>query len=298
MNKIKGFLGLMFVGALVALGLGIGVGIYAYGSTHRVNRGEDAYVMHRSLFSQREFFEQAYVKAIPVREFAGVPRGGIVNHHLLSLRTIVDILHQFHTDKPVTVVVLSPDHFFAGKGRITTTFYDWKTPYGILSADAETITIIARTGMAVIDPVPFDHEHGVSGIVPLIKKELPQARIIPIIFKDTLSIDQAREFARAVAPLLPDDAIVIASLDFSHNAPSSVAETRDKVSKKVVQEFDYAHIMDVSVDSRPALAVVLQLLDEYGARRFELFENTNSAKLIGKDIPDATSYITGVFVVE
>src|SRR3989344_605814 len=252
--------------------------------------------MHRALFMQKEFFEKAYTKAFPVRSFNGIVRGGLVNHHLLSLRTIAEVFYHFRTDKAITVVLLSPDHFFAGRGPITTTPYSWKTPYGVLAADTDTIASLAQENFVTIDPLPFDHEHGVSGIVPFIKKEMPQARIIPIIFKDTVSIERAREFARAVAPLLPDDAIVIASLDFSHNAPSSVAEQRDKVSKKVIQGFEYNHINEVSVDSRPALAVVLQLLDEYGARRFELFENTNSAKLIGKDVLDATSYITGVFV--
>ena len=68
------------------------------------------------------------------------------------------------------------------------------------------------------------------------------------------------------------------------------------MSKKVIQGFEYNHINEVSVDSKPALAVLMQIMDKGGARDFILFENTNSAKLIGKDVLDATSYITGVFV--
>ncbi len=294
-KKSVHYCGIILVMVMV-VSLGGYVGVYIQKTRSVKEDASPDFPMHRVLFMQKEFFEKGYTREFSSQSFNGIVRGGIVNHHLLSLRTIADVLHQFRTDKPVIVVLLSPDHFFAGRGLITTTLYDWKTPYGVLAADAETITSLTQANLVTIDPLPFDHEHGISGIVPLIKKEMPQARIIPIIFKDTVSIERAREFARTIAPLLPKDTIVIASLDFSHNAPSVVAQERDEVSKKVIQGFEYDHISEVSVDSRPALAVLMQIMDEYGARKFELFENTNSAKLIGKDIPDATSYITGVFV--
>lgn len=282
--------------ACVLIVVGMSAGAKMYRVVHPVKVGIIFYPLHRSLFSQKEFFEKAYTRPFSDQTLHGTIRGGLVNHHLLSLRTIAQVFHQFHTDKKVTVVLLSPDHFFAGRGPITATAYNWKTPYGVLESDTKIIQSLSREGLVTVDSLPFDHEHGISGIVPLLKKEMPQARLVPLIFKDTLTIDQSREFARRIKPFLPENAIIIASLDFSHNSTSAVAEVRDEVSKKVVQDFDYARIGEVSVDSKPALAVLLQLLDEYKAKEFELFESTNSAQLIGKDIPDATSYITGVFL--
>ncbi len=256
---------------------------------------------HYSYFSTKTFFDQAYEHAgikLGVQNERGDKhvRGIIVNHHLLAPHLIAETIATIATDEPVTVVLISPNHFGAGRGQITSSLYSWSTPYGILENDCEVIDALQENGILHIEEKPFEKEHGISGIVSFIKKSLPQARIIPVIVKDTASPREIDVFVEALYENLGENALIIGSFDFSHGATNDTAIAFDQKSIAAITAFDYEGIKTIETDSRPGLSAVMKYMEKVGAKKFTVLFNTNAAQIL-KDLnlKDVTSYIDGKF---
>jgi poly-gamma-glutamate synthesis protein (capsule biosynthesis protein) len=252
--------------------------------------------LHGSYLVNRSFFDQAY-EAMPAeptmaKDVAGV----IVNHHLLAPHLIAKTISALATTSPVTAVLVSPNHFGAGQGQIIASRYNWQTPYGVLKGDCAAVDTLARKGVAAVEELPFEKEHGVSGIVPFIKHSLPNARVLPVIVKDTLSETELLRFVEELSALFGNTAVLVGSFDFSHDLYPDAARFHDAKSLAVVRSFDYHGIHALDIDSMPGLEILLRYMERKGARQFDLVAHASSAELLGKpDQTDTTSYIDGTF---
>lgn len=254
--------------------------------------------LHYSFFSQKEFFDEAFRNA-PISSLTAEREkisAVIVNHHLLAPHFIAQGLQTVASEKQLTVVLISPNHFSVGRGPVITSRYGWKTPYGVLQPDLGLIDQLTESGLVEVEEDPFVREHGISNIVAFITKVLPQAKVVPLIFKERISDSQTDAFAEELDARLLDGALVVASLDFSHYHDLATANLHDQASLEVLQQFDYGRIKDLDIDSRPALRILLKYLDHKRAKTFTLLQHSNSAVVAGKlDEPETTSYITGYF---
>jgi len=252
--------------------------------------------VHYSYFSQKDFFDQAYSAAKPVNQkAAGQIKGIIFNHHLLAASYIAETFNAVATNVPVTVLLISPNHFSAGKADVITSAENWQTPYGILQADTSVVQNLSRDNLANIEESPFAQEHGVTGIVAFIKKSLPNAKVVPLIFNDRIKLGQAVALAVQYNQVLPANTLIAGSFDFSHYLTSPAADFHDVENLAAVENFDFNKIGRLDSDSRPGLAFFLELLKDCGSQNFHLLENSNSAKLTHQDVLETTSYIDGYF---
>jgi len=165
---------------LIIFGLASG---YSLGFLEIKNEECEISDFHYSYFSNKSFFDDAYKNISEQSIIPNQIKGVLVNHHLLAPNLIAETINTIATTSRITVVVISPNHFSAGQGQIISSLYKWDTPYGILNSNCETISKLEKEGVLNIDEYPFKKEHGISGIVPFIKKSLPNAKIIPIIIK-------------------------------------------------------------------------------------------------------------------
>ncbi|MFZ2969713.1 MAG: AmmeMemoRadiSam system protein B [Minisyncoccia bacterium] len=253
--------------------------------------------LHYSFFSQKEFYDKAFegLKSSGSREEN--IKGLIVNHHLLAPDLIAEALSKVSSEKNITVVLISPNHFFAGRGQVISSLYDWQTPYGVLEADKQLIKKFQDKRLLNIEEWSFEKEHGISNLVAFIKKTLPNAKIVPLIVKDTFSIQAGNVFAENLDKILPLDSLVVSSLDFSHYLPSSAADFHDEKSLAVLSDFDYEGIKFLDIDSKPALRIFLKYLDRRNALNFNLLAHSNSAKILkDENMSEVTSYVTGYFI--
>jgi len=255
--------------------------------------------LHYSYFSSKSFFDKGY-ENVPVPKIKSNSdiKGIIVNHHLLAPNLIAETMRTIATNDPVTVVLVSPNHFNAGKGQIISSLYKWDTPYGTLESNCEVISALQKQGTLSIDESPFDKEHGVSGIVPFIKKSLPNARVVPIIVKDTLSDEQLNSFVETLYSTLGDTSLIVGSFDFSHYLPDNAVRFHDAKTLSVIQNFDYSGMNVIDNDSTPGLTMVLKYFEKENAQHFDLIAHTNSAQILhDPGIDETTSYINGSFSV-
>ena len=177
---------------ILLLEVGFTIGLFYYFSTfnyqfvyHKFQKPE---INKTQNIITKSYLENLFSKMIwPPKSDIVKVSGLIVNHHLLADKLIVRGLYLGATDKPITIVLLSPNHFGRGYGPITVAAKDWRTPAGYLHADQNVIDALAKAKAAEIDDRPFELEHGVTNILPFIKKLYPRAKIVPIIIKDGLS---------------------------------------------------------------------------------------------------------------
>jgi AmmeMemoRadiSam system protein B len=252
---------------------------------------------HYSAFTKKDFFEEAFSRA----EKKELPKisgasGVIVNHHLLAGDLIAQALLAVQSQKPDTVVLLSPNHFGSGRSRVIASKYDWQTPYGILPADKKIIDKLLERNTLTVEENPFEKEHGVFNITGFIKKVFPNSKVIPIIIKNDLKTTGMITLAKALTETLPKNSLIILSADFTHETTSKIADQNDQKSLSIIEKLDFDRLNEITIDSQPAMGVFLKLMELSEAKSWHFFANTNAAKIIGKEpLEGVTSYITGAF---
>lgn len=223
-------------------------------------------------------------------------RGILVNHHLLAGELIAQSMSRLATEEDVTVVLLSPDHFYHNKSKLSTSNLDWTTPFGKLQANQEVVESLEKNGLVALDPEALDQEHGLSNLVAFIKYYIPNASLVPLTVQNNLNVTEVKNLAESLFKLLPSNTIYVGSFDFSHYLPSLAADFHDELSLDTIQSFNYDALQRLDVDSMSGLGLLLRLLELNGAQNFSLFAQTNSAKLTANpEALETTSYITGSF---
>jgi AmmeMemoRadiSam system protein B len=259
---------------------------------------------HYSEISQKDYYEDFFTSAGDCQDnYNSSVKGLVVNHHLLAGKFIARVFCEVATDKKITIVIISPNHFNNGRGQATVSAYDFKTPYGILESEKSIIRKISAEGMATIDEDPFEREHGIYNLTPFVKKAMPNARIVPIIIKDNISQESKDKLASFLSKDLPKDSLIIASLDFSHYLTSDLADINDTKTLEIINNLSYNDVSSLNkngkpdnVDSKPALEMFLKLMALENTNNFTLLGHSNSAKLINDlSLSETTSYITGYF---
>lgn len=275
---------------------------YFLGIAKYIPESEEKYqapsAFHKSDFLKKDIFEEAFsiAQKKQLYSLSGEPKTALVNHHLLASPLIAEVFQNLASKQISTVVLLSPNHFSSGEGEVISSRLPWKTPYGFLFPDTEIISQIEGEAILNIDEFPFEKEHGISNIVPFIKKSFPNAKVIPLIFRDGTSKEQSERIAHSLSKNLPQNALVIASVDFSHDLISDAADFHDAKSRAVLANLDINGIDSTDIDSKPALGTLLRYSTLVNAETFTLLGNTNSAKIIGRPNQEMpTSYITGIF---
>lgn len=257
----------------------------------------DSFPRHYSFYAAPDFFDAAFKKASAVPSIGGKKIiAATVNHHLFASQLIAQIFNGMATDKEVTIVLLSPNHFSHGQSNAIVSNAEWQTPYGILKPNSNFIQKITTDEIAQIDEKPFETEHGISGLVAFIKKTMPHAKIVPLIVKDGMTAEQAKKMAEYLDKNLPQDAVLVGSFDFTHEQVAAEARARDQESLKVMRGFLYDDIRKVNVDSLPGLLVVMRYAEMRGGKEYMLLANTNSGDLTGDSESLTTSYIDGYFL--
>lgn len=196
---------------------------------------------------------------------------GIVPHHLVA-REIIENFFQYISSKgkPQNIILLGPDHFnatnLAGKFFVsvdsnTNEFYN-------LAVNNYLLQKLNNHDLA-FDSSAVNFDHGITALLPYIKKYFPESDILPIIISSTASKEDMEKLIKTINFYAGPQTIIIASVDFSHYLPPKAADFHDVKSIAALVDFKENDFRNLEVDSWQAL---------YGARLF--------AKLQGKEFPN------------
>jgi AmmeMemoRadiSam system protein B len=247
-------------------------------------------------FVEQRIIDQAYDQAATTTPTTYAVTSLILPHHLLASELISQGLLTIKKQKPSVIVLISPNHFSAGHGKVISTLNSWATPYGQLDTNQKIVNQLQTSGFVSLESDTFIKEHGIGNLAGFIKKTFPKASLVPIILKDSLSTKDSRELAAALAKILPEDSLIIASLDMSHYLTADIASSHDQTTIATLASGDSEAVSRLDTDSRPALRLLLSYNELKKSQKFNLLHNSNSALIAQQPASkNVTSYITGYF---
>lgn len=260
---------------------------------------EETAIGNQPVFSatdpERQLYENFYAAARTVPDF-GQTRGAILPHHLTTGYIPATFFKYLEKQKPSLVVILGPDHNFRGDGRPLTASGDWLTTFGQTHGAEELAERLKSGGFAAIDDAAINADQSISALVPFIAKSAPQAKLLPIIFDRNVPDEAIDRLAERLFVLLPADAVIIASVDFSHYLPWSTANFHDELSQVAINNFDYARLPTLDTDAPAGLRAFFRLMEKFEAKKIAFALTDNSARLTNNpSLEETTSYYAPFF---
>jgi AmmeMemoRadiSam system protein B len=240
-----------------------------------------------------EFFDKAYERVKEPERLT--TRSAIVAHHLLVADKIAGVIEQLAVNDRTTIFVVSPNHFSRGIAPAQVSFGTWVTPYGNVDTDISAAELlIENTGILMHEESAAEGEHGIGAITPFIARSFPRARIVPIILHESLSQEGAEEIGETIAMLFPD-AAVIASVDMSHNLPSSASGYHDAVTQNYILSGG-GDELNLEIDSNASINTLLAYNRTSGTQKFTITHHGNSIEMsMTNNWQENTSHILGYF---
>jgi len=226
---------------------------------------------------------------------------GVVPHHLLAKDIMEDFFSYISSQgKPETIVILSPDHFQSGilmesNSFITITVDSNDKEFNNLKVDTFLREKLFKENKMILNNSAVIAEHGVTTLLPYIKKYLPETNILPILIPADITKEQVEQLVKTIDENTLLNTIVVASVDFSHYLPSQAADFHDAKSIRVLLNFEEENFKNIEVDCWQAL---------YAARLFaklrqkespHIIAHKNSADFLNLELEETTSYFSVVF---
>lgn len=256
--------------------------------------------IHPFIFYDKQLFQKAINSSSRRNENSeNIIKGGIIPHHLLASEMIADFYGYISNENIKTIIILGPNHNEKGDFIALSSEYAWQTPLGIVEPNAEIINDLKNYNLIRIDEDVLENEHSVASHMLFIKYYFPKAKVVPIILSAKMNQEKAKILSEKLAEYAKsDDAIIIASVDFSHYLNSAEAETKDMEILEAMKNFNYEKIYSFNndnLDSPSSIAVLLFTMQSMGINNFEVLDNTNSGIMTNNYSSETTSYFSIVF---
>jgi AmmeMemoRadiSam system protein B len=229
---------------------------------------------------------------VPTDNFTEAPGGVVLPHHMIVGNELSKTYQKLaKVMNPSLVVIVSPNHYEAGNSAIQTCLScQYQTIGGETPIDTLLAQRLIKSGLATNKPSTFANEHGIHSHTPFIKKLFPQAQILPIALKWETSPEKTIELSNWLDKNIPRDALVIASVDFSHYIPVDHAKFHDVTSHVTIQNFNYDNIYDLEIDSPPSISTIAHLMEKRGYMRVDRFAHTNNQDFQSASLAETTSH--------
>ncbi|MGE5454853.1 MAG: AmmeMemoRadiSam system protein B [Methylocystaceae bacterium] len=230
-------------------------------------------------------------------KLSGMLVSGVLPHHLLAAPLITSFLYTLSIQQPSLIILVGPNHPNQG-AKIITGLNDWQTPEGRMETEQSIVNKLLQQGLAIRDENTIANEHSIASLIPIVHHYLPSAKVVPIILQHEVSLAEVDKLLNALQPFINKDGVVLASVDFSHYLTRPQAQTKDNLTLKYMQNFDYTTLFSLDsdyLDSPAALACAFRHAQQQGVTRFQVLANTNSGVIMRNDTMATTSYFTLVF---
>ena len=178
-----------------------------------------------------------------------------------------------------TVIILAPSHYALFQGVSVPAAGAYATPLGIVTV-SERVRRLGREAPFVVEPrclvqrppwselaskpvpavgedTPETWEHSVEVQVPFLQRTLKRFQLLPVIFGKA----DPEQVSRALAPLVDEKTLVVASTDLSHYHPYNEARALDRETVRWICDLDTRSLNSEGAEERACgRAPVLALL--------------------------------------
>ena len=245
---------------------------------------------------EKDIFENFYNK-VELPKPIGDVKGAIVPHHLLVGDFPATLFSYLEEQKPSTIVLFGPNHFFTGKAKAIATANDWSTFSGSVKTDKDLLNKLIADESLVVDETAITDEHSIFNLVPFIAKSLPNTKVLSFMLRyktDTTTLDK---IAASLKQNLPADAVIVASIDFSHYQTLAASNFHDEFAISAIKNFDYNRFNKLEIDSIPSLYLFSRLMESFETQKIGYELKNNSAVLLKNPaLSSGTSYYSPYFI--
>lgn len=233
------------------------------------------------------------------------PRAIIIPHHdICTFRQNSFYKALSEKAQPALVVLISPDHFERGKKEIVAPVSEviFKTTDGNLELDKNLLKKLSKSSISSHVDFAGDlwkEEHGAFIHAPFIHHYFPNAKFLPLLLKP-LSTDEDfssyAELADFLCDNLPDDALLVASVDFSHYQIPEMTNLHDEVSLNTIANFEDPR--PIEIDSPESVFTLMEYCRKKGAVRPVIVDRSSTYGFIPDEFVESTSHQYWAFYME
>ncbi len=198
-----------------------------------------------------------------------------------------------------TVIILAPSHYAAFNGASVTASDAYRTPLGVVPI-SEKAKQLGSTKPFVIEPrcfvqrpswwrqarkaapepgqdTPETWEHSAEVQMPFLQKVAKGCSVLPVIFGET----DPEEVARALAPVIDEKTIIVASSDLSHYHDYAAAKDLDSRCINAILALDMAEMKNQEACGKSPILALLHLAKLKGWKA-RLLDSRNSGDATGE----------------
>lgn len=227
---------------------------------------------------------------------------GIVAPHagyVYSGKTAAFAYNQLRGKNYKRVIIISPSHseYFPGVSVFEGDGYE--TPLGVLEVDKDFIEKLV-SGNNIIFKGFEGHrkEHALEVQLPFLQSVLNNFKIVPIVMGDQrkLFVD---ELANALAKIVDDETIIVASSDMSHFHSKQEANLLDSVVEERIRQFDFESLQkDLDKHNCEAcgggpIAALMKAASIKNYNHSDVLHRSNSGDVTG-DNDEVVGYLSAV----
>jgi poly-gamma-glutamate synthesis protein (capsule biosynthesis protein) len=255
---------------------------------------------HISLYyyDNKDFYPQSAASFDSVKPIDPRPRIFITNQHILAAPLIAKQFALAADPKVTTVVLITQNNWNAGAANIITSREGWRTPLGDVKVDLSLTDSLINQGIAYEEEDVFIHEHGITGIIPYVAHDFPNAKVVTLVIRDKTPDRELDALVHELETLDLSKTAIIGTIDMSHYMPKYVSDMHDRTTIQTIKEFDYQTLPTLDIDTAPTLYTLMKTAQNAGETDFDVTGHMNSADIVGEpDLLSSTSYITGYFAL-
>ncbi|MFH0785388.1 MAG: AmmeMemoRadiSam system protein B [Pseudomonadota bacterium] len=211
------------------------------------------------------------------------PHAGYVYSGALAAETISSV------EIPETVIIIGPNH--RGQGApIALSKVTWAMPFGKVLVDGEICDfILAQSKHIKVDELAHKYEHSLEIQIPFLQILQKNLHIVPLLVSH-ISYPLCEEVANALVRAIENskrDILIVASSDMSHYEPRNIAEKKDRLALKCIEQLNPYNLYHTVIDNRISMCgvipVVIAMLaaKTHGGSKFRLIGYTDSGYISG-----------------
>ncbi|MCD4761466.1 AmmeMemoRadiSam system protein B [bacterium] len=250
-------------------------------------------------FYDKQSFWPAVKAADKIRANSDIP-AIVVPHHLVPSEYIARMLKRASGRQVDQVVIIGPNHNNIGVASIASVKASWQTPFGAVDTHVSLADDLLFTLGIKENFEAFDNEHAVGAIVPFVKYYLPQAKVVPVLLSSYAETSDAEKLAKWLNNNLPDNSLIIFSIDFSHYLSKEEADRKDIITRELIWDRDINRIMGLNNDyvDSPASLITGLMYANYNNLKINIEKQGNSFDFLLPKPSETTSYFAISFIKE
>jgi poly-gamma-glutamate synthesis protein (capsule biosynthesis protein) len=251
----------------------------------------------RDLAVVRAALERERPYAAPALVVTGVT----VPHHMLAADLIARGVLAAAAGSYDRILLLSPDHFRSLKTPFGITTADLETVNGVLVADRLLAQNVLDASSMFSDIGSAPVEHGIHSVTPFIRAVFPAAQIVAVTTATYSTPEEWRAAAGVLGGLIGPKTLIVQSTDYSHFLPVEIAALRDQETLAALASGDPDAVLALNqpshMDSRASQFIQMTLQRRLYNAAPVIIANRNAHEYMPGP-GGTTSYVVTVFTPE